>query len=335
MTKNNNLHSARKAKNDEFYTQFSDIEKEMVHYRNFFRGKVVYCNCDSLESNFFKYFFLNFKFLGLKKLICTSYNENGHGTFFETDCGDENNNSIVDGDEVKATELEGNGDFRSQECIDILKTADVVVTNPPFSLFHEYVDQLMEYEKKFLIIGNQNAITYKEIFPLIKNNELWFGPSIGSGDRIFTVPDSYELRANVSGIDENGKKFVRVNGVRWFTNIDHNKRRLPLDLYKKYSPEEYPHYDNYDAINVDKTADIPMDFDGVMGVPITFLDKYCPEQFEIVGGFNGYKECNLEHSLLCGNRTEYYDNKGNLKTWTGPTVNKKTKYYRLLIKNRT
>lgn len=283
MAKNANLHNAKTAKNDEFYTQLTDIEKEMKYYKDFFRGKTVYCNCDDArESNFFKYFSMNFEHLGLKKLICTGYKENGKGVILCYE-GDANGNRKVDDEEIVVTELEGSGDFRSEECINYLKQADVVVTNPPFSLFREYVKQLMDYGKKFIIIGNQNAITYKEIFPYIKANELRFGYSIHSGDRKFYVPESYPLEAATCGVDAQGNRFVNVKGVRWFTNIYIKNAIEPLDLYKKYNPEEYPRYDNYDAIEVSKTCNIPYDYDGVMGVPITFLDKCCPNQFEILG----------------------------------------------------
>lgn len=265
--KNSNLHQAKKNKNDEFYTQLTDIEKELVHYVDFFEGKTVYCNCDDArESNFFKYFSNRFEELGLKKLIATGYKENRHGVVLVYE-GDKNGNRIVDDEEIKVTELQGDGDFRSDECIEFLKEADVIVTNPPFSLFRDYVKQLMDYDKKFLIIGNQNAITFKEIFPYIKNNELWLGMSMV---KEFVQPD---------------KTVKKFGNVCWFTNIENKRRNTPLDLYKKYTghENEYPKYDNYDAINVDKTSDIPMDYDGVMGAPITFLDKYCPSQFEILG----------------------------------------------------
>lgn len=282
MAKNNNLHTAKTAKNDEFYTMLTDIEKEMRYYKDFFKGKVVYCNCDDArESNFFKYFSLNFEFLGLKKLITTGYKADGKGVVLVYE-GDKNGNRRVDNEEIIVNELNGDGDFRSEECIEYLKQADVVVTNPPFSLFREYVKQLMDYGKKFIIIGEQNALTYKEIFPLIKDNKIWWGKSIHSGDRKFYVPDNYPLNASTCGIDENGKRFVNVKGIRWWTNVKEVINNEPLDLYKRYSFEDYPKYDNYDAINVDKTCDIPMDYDGVMGVPITFLDKYCPTQFEII-----------------------------------------------------
>lgn len=332
--KNSNLRNAKKAKNDEFYTQLTDIEKEMRHYKEFFKGKVVYCNCDDArESNFFKYFSLNFEHLGLKKLITTGYKEEGKGVAIIYE-GDKNGNRMVEDSEIIVRELEGNGDFRSEECIEFLKEADVVVTNPPFSLFREYVAQLMEYGKKFVIIGEQNAITYKEIFPYVKADKLWWGASIHSGDRKFYVPDNYPLNAATCGIDEDGKRFVRVKGIRWWTNIENTTHSTPMDLYRRYSIEDYPKYDNYDAINVDKTSEIPMDYDGAMGVPITFFDKYCPTQFEIIGGFNGYKECDYENALLCGTPTEYVDKNGKTKIWTGPTINKKTVYYRILIRRR-
>ena len=273
--KNTNLHNAKKARNDEFYTQLSDIEKEMAHYKDFFKGKIVYCNCDDArESNFFKFFSNNFESLGLKKLITTGYKENGKGVKLVYE-GDKNGNFMVDDAEVVVTELEGNGDFRSEECIELLKECDVVVTNPPFSLFREYVAQLMEYGKKFIILGNMNAITYKEIFPYIKNNELWWGCSLHGTKCHFIVPNAYE---GTNVFEENGV----VNNAIWFTNINHTKRNTPLDLYKKYSADEYPKYDNYNAIEVSKVSEIPTDYEGVMGVPITFLDKYCPTQFEII-----------------------------------------------------
>ena len=287
MAKNTNLTDAKKAKNDEFYTRIDDVEKELKYYKDFFKGKKVLCNCNDGKINgawsaFAQYFSMNFEHLGLKQLTCVSYNEDGHGMKYVY-CGDKNGNYIADDFEWEVTELNGHGDFSDEEGCQMMQECDVVVTNPPFSLFRDFVAQLMEYNKKFLIIGNMNAITYKEIFPLIKDNKLWLGASIKSGDRKFYVPDNYPLNASGCGIDEKGKRFIRVKGVRWFTNIEDAKRNLPIDLYKKYNPKEYPKYDNYDAINVNKTSDIPMDYDGVMGVPITFLDKYCPTQFEIVG----------------------------------------------------
>lgn len=292
-----NIDKAKEAKKDEFYTQLDDINNELKHYREHFRGKTVLCNCDDPRiSNFFTYFAYNFEFLGLKKLITTCYKNQNVDLFSQNQSeqavyliyeGDKNGNHTPDANEIGVMPLKGDGDFRSKECIELLKGADIVVTNPPFSLFREYVAQLMEYDKEFLIIGNQNALSYKEIFPLIRDNKIWLGASIHSGDRKFCVPDDYELNASSCGIDENGKKFIRVKGVRWFTNLDYNERHEDLILYKHYTPEEYPHYINYDAIEVAKTEFIPMDYDGIMGVPITFMDKYNPEQFEIIGIGNG------------------------------------------------
>ena len=258
---NKNLHKAKKAKNDEFYTMLSDIEKELVHYKNHFKDKIIYCNCDDPRfSNFWNYFHLNFEHLGLKKLISTHYNI-GCGTFKAVYCGGNDCDvSVYD----KYDLIESNGDFRSDECIEILKESDIVVSNPPFSIAREYIACLMEYKKKFLIIGDMNWITYKEVFPLLKDNRIWLG---NCAVKEFVQPDGT--------IKKFGNKL-------WFTNLDHKKRHEKLILYKKYNPEEYPKYDNYDAINVDKVTEIPVDYDGVMGVPITFLDKYNPEQFEIV-----------------------------------------------------
>ena len=259
MNKNVNLNKAKKAKNDEFYTRLEDIELELSNYPvEYFKDKVIYCPCDVgvedldiHKSNFIKYFEDNKDRLGYKKLIHTS--------------------------------LQEGFDYRSEYCQKLFKEADVVVTNPPFSLFRDFVAMLMEHEKKFLIIGNMNAITYKEIFPLFRDDKLWYGASIHSGDRKFGVPDSYPLDAAGCGIDENGQRYIKVKGVRWFTNLDYAARREKLVLWKEYNSEEYPKYDNYDAINVNKYSEIPMNYDGVMGVPITFMDFYCPEQFEILG----------------------------------------------------
>lgn len=275
--KNISLTLARKRKNDKFYTQLSDIENELIYYKKHFKGRTVFCNCDDPEySNFWQYFKLNFEHLELQRLVTTRFYETKESYMLEM-WKDEK------GVHSDKKVLNQNGDFRSEECIELLKQADIVVTNPPFSLFREYVAQLIEYEKKFLIIGSLNAITYKEFFPLLKNNKIWMGVSIHSGDRKFYVPDDYPLNASGCGTDDDGRKWIRVKGVRWYTNLDHDKRHENLLLYKKYNPEEFPKYDNYDAINVDKVSDIPVDYDGVMGVPITFLDKYNPEQFEIIG----------------------------------------------------
>lgn len=320
---NKNLHAAKTAKNDEFYTQLSDIEKELYHYRDFFRGKVVFCNCDDPEySNFWKYFQMNFFFLGLKKLISTHYEPGKQSYKMEIIATDLPSGQTAFPDYVK-TPLEGDGDFRSDECIEILKEADVVVTNPPFSLFREYVAQLMEYDKKFIIIGNINAITYKEFFPLLKDDKVWIGPSIHSGDREFQVPQSYPLKAAGFRVDEKGNKFIRVKGVRWFTNVDIPTRHTPMDLYMRYhsNEEHFPKYDNYDAINVDKTCEIPEDYDGVMGVPITFLDKYCPEQFEIID-INPHFFCLVSQGIK------------KPKQLTLKKVGKKDPYARVLIRRR-
>ena len=282
MARNTDLNKANQAKKDEFYTQITDIEKEMRYYREHFRGKVVFLNCDDPEwSNFWLYFQLNFYELGLKKLIATHYEESKPS--YRMDIVSTDNGEQCGIPDYVKTPLKQNGDFRSPECVEILKESDIVITNPPFSLFREYIAQLMEYKKHFIILGNVNAITYKEVFPLIMNNQVWFGASIHSGDREFLVPDTYPLNASGYRIDEQGRKYIRVKGVRWFTNLDYDERHEELPLYRTYNPEEYPHYDNYDAIEVSKTADIPCDYDGVMGVPITYIDKYNPDQFEIIG----------------------------------------------------
>lgn len=284
-----NLRRAKNAKNDEFYTQFADVSKELMHYQQHFKDKIVLCNCDDPRwSAFWKYFHLNFSSLGLKKLISTHYDKTEPTYEMEYMGGDDNN---IDAGVI--TPLEGNGDFRNKECLDLLDEADIVVTNPPFSLFREYVAQLMEYDEKFLIIGNVNAITYKEIFPLIKDNSLWVGYKFNGKPMEFIVPDDYPLRGTVCGYMPDGRKYVGVGGTCWYTNLDIKKRHEDLFLsatyYKKdgsvpqASLERWPHYDNYDAIEVSKTKDIPVDYTGVMGVPITFLDKYNPEQFEIIG----------------------------------------------------
>ena len=325
MAGNSNLSAAVKAKKDEFYTQLTDIEKEMRYYKKHFNGKTVFCNCDDpFESNFFKYFVLNFNRLGLKKLSATCYfsspivgqqlqyhyDKNGQMSFsfgYETEVTDgakrpykaivtqvydktgDGGVDMVDVAELfvsgenQLTELEGDGDFRSAECLALLDESDIVVTNPPFSLFREFVNVLIQREKHFIILGNVNAITYKEFFPLIRGNKVWIGASIHSGDRKFYVPDDYPLNASGCGVDEDGRRFIRVKGVRWYTNLDIRQRHEEMILVKKYAPEVYEHFDNYDAINVDVTTDIPCDYAGLMGVPITFLDKYSPDQFEIIG----------------------------------------------------
>jgi hypothetical protein len=288
---NKNLHKAKNAKKDEFYTQLADIENELKQYKAHFKNKVVYCNCDDPRiSNFFHYFSYNFEDLGLKKLITTCYQNQNSDLFSQHNSeraiyleysGDQNKNRVPDIDEIGIQTLKGDGDFRSAESIALLQQADIVVTNPPFSLFRDYVAQLIDYKKKFLIVGNHNAITYKEIFPHIKKNRIWLGYKYG--DMAFKVPESYEPRETRYWKDENGQKWRSFGNMCWFTNLDIAKRHEDLILYKTYTPEDYPKYDNYDAINVDKTKEIPMDYPGAMGVPITFLDKYNPEQFEILG----------------------------------------------------
>lgn len=341
------LNNAGKAKQDEFYTQLSDIEKELRHYKRHFRDKVIFCNCDDpYESNFFKYFALNFNALGLKKLIATCYGTskiaNMQLSLFDTEIDrriaykieitevkDENNDGAINLADVEylirnnknvLTKLEGDGDFRSEECIELLKEADIVVTNPPFSLFREYVAQLIEYNKNFLIIGNQNATTYKEIFPLLRDNKMWLG--FHCGDMAFTVPDYFEERATRFWIDETGQKWRSMGNICWFTNLDHSKRHEELDLYRKYygHKEDFPNYDNYDAININKVSEIPEDYFGVMGVPITFLDKFNPEQFEIVG-------------LIAGN----IKGLAGIQSKTGkdgPYIDGKLKYGRILIRRK-
>ena len=302
------IDKAKAAKKDEFYTQLEDINNELRHYREHFRGKTVLCNCDDPRvSNFFTYFAYNFEFLGLKKLITTCFKNQDVDLFTENKSeqavylvyeGAHSSNHIPDADEIGVRPLKGDGDFRSKECIELLKEADIVVTNPPFSLFREYMAQLMDYEKKFLIIGNQNNATYKEIFPLIKSNKIWLGYK--SGDMAFKVPTDYEERATRFWIDETGQRWRSMGNICWYTNLDIKKRHENLILYKTYSAEEYPSYINYDAIEVSKIELIPLDYDGVMGVPITFLDKYNPDQFEIIGIGNGGElgvECGVSANL--------------------------------------
>ena len=398
MAKNKNLHQAKNAKKDEFYTQLGDIENELRHYETHFKDKVVFCNCDDpYESNFFRYFVLNFNRLGLKKLICTCYYDSpisqtktgkdkahkiiinemkdfdNNGSIDLDDArfiiekalkdSDENVLSVLKGDKTQTSDTSLSlslshkpGDFRTAECIELLKQSDIVVTNPPFSLFREYVAQLIEYKKDFLIIGNVNAITYKEIFSLIKQNRLWIGASIHSGDRKFNVPNDYPLSAAGCGIDEKGNKFIRVKGVRWFTNLDYKKRHEKFETIASYhkDPNHYPKYDNYNAINVDKTIEIPLDYDGVMGVPITFLDKYNPEQFEIVAlGIFGSVDftCNKKMEILDKNGLPTgkftFNAKGTLYRKFNPKTDKtpafkdcetgelySSIYARILIKNK-
>jgi len=341
MAGNSDLGKAKDAKKDEFYTQLEDIELEMKHYKHHFKGKTVFCNCDDpYESNFFKYFAMNFNYLGLKKLIATCYVsspvmytqlslfDDMEQTFTRpadpkkkpykveiTDVSDENGDGAFDLEDIKhllrnknnvCKVLKGDGDFRSEECIELLKESDIVVTNPPFSLFREYVAQLIEYKKDFIIIGNLNSVICKDIFPLVRDNKIWFGASIHSGDREFRVPDSYPLKAAGFRIDENGIKYIRVKGVRWYTNLEYEKRHENLILWKKYEESLYPHYVNYNAIDVSKTSDIPCDYYGDMGVPVSFMDVYNPEQFQIIGFADG--DLGKEIGVGCDEETfqKYY-----------------------------
>lgn len=310
---------AKVAKKDEFYTQLVDIENELRHYKEHFKGKTVLCNCDDPRvSNFFHYFSYNFEQLGLKKLITTCYKNQNRDLFSQNDSeqaiwleyfGDRNGNRVPDPEEIGIHHFKKDGDFRSLECVELLKEADIVVTNPPFSLFRDYVAQLMKYEKKFVIVGHQNAIKYKEIFPLIKENKIWLGYGFKGGAGHFF--SKYE---DVATAGDHREGMIRVSGVNWFTNLEIQKRHEELILYKTYNPEEYPKYDTYDAINVDKTSDIPMDYDGIMGVPITFLDKYNPDQFEIVGEFNNGSDSELDLAK--------------------PIINGEQKYSRIAIRRR-
>ncbi len=323
---NLNLRKASTAKKDEFYTQLPDIESELKHYKKHFKGKVVYCNCDDPRvSNFFHYFSHNFEKLGLKKLITTCYKSQTMDLFSENKSeeaiyleytGDKNGNNVPDPEEIGIKKLKSDGDFRSKESIALLKQADIVVTNPPFSLFREYVAQLIEHDKKFIIVGHQNAISYKEIFKLIKEDKMWLGYGFKGGAAHF-INKHYEDYATAGNHQEG---MIRVSGVTWFTNLDISKRHEDLILYKTYNPKEYPKFDHYDAINVDKTNEIPMDFKGNIGVPITFLNKYSPEQFEIIDGLNRY-------SILDGPTPE---TQGKYLS----QVNGNPIYVRIVIKNK-
>lgn len=335
MSGNKNLHAANKAKNDEFYTQLTDIEKELKNYKEHFKDKIVFCNCDDPEySNFWKYFSLNFDHLQLKKLIATHY-ETEKASYKLEMYRDEA------GVHTEIKTLKQNGDFRSPECIKLLQESDIVVTNPPFSLFREYIAQLMEYDKKFLIIGNINAITYKEVFPLIKNNQMWVGYKFNGSPMLFGVPSTYEIRGSVVKYDTDGNVLIGVGGTCWFTNIDIKKRHEQLILFRKYYDDtsKYPKYDNYDAINVDKTADIPCDYDGVMGVPISFIDKYNPDQFELVSfrKKTDNKELTFtgegKNSTICSHPCQTKID-GLMNNPKDTKVNGKSKYARIAIQRR-
>ena len=331
---NNNLKKAKAGKNDEFYTELTDIEKELRHYKEHFKGKTVFCNCDDPRiSNFFHYFSHKFEDLGLKRLITTCYKNQERDLFSEHKSesaiwleytGDKNGDRVPNPEEIGIHKLKGDGDFRSQESIDLLTQADIIVTNPPFSLFREYVAQLIEHDKKFLIIGNQNVITYKEIFKLIKENKLWAGVDNG-GTKWFKVPDHYDIQTETRIKNVDGQKYFSMGSVFWFTNLDNRKRHEDIILYKTYygNESEYPTYDNYDAIEVNKVANIPMDYKGFMGVPITFVDKYNPEQFEILGMASsaGYNEEVVGIPFL-GERD------------ARPLINGKNTFARVIIKNK-
>lgn len=358
---NTNLTIAKNNKKDEFYTQLADIENELRHYKEHFKNKTVYCNCDDPRvSNFFHYFSYNFEHLGLKKLIATCYKNQDADLFSQNNSekaiyleytGDKNGNNVPDLEEIGIINLNGDGDFRSKESIELLKEADIVVTNPPFSLFREYVAQLIEYDKKFVIVGHQNATKYKEIFKLVKENKIWLGNGFKGGASHF-INTQYEDYATASDRKEG---MIRVSGVVWLTNLDIKKRQEDLILYKKYTPEEYPKYDNYDAIEVSVTKEIPIDYDGVMGVPITFLDKYNPNQFEIVGMTSGRdefeakpikkyinpKQINPDGTITNGSKantssTICYTNKPEGVCYTADNVDGylKVLYTRFLIKNK-
>ena len=350
MSKNASLTQANKAKQDEFYTQLSDIERELSHYKSHFENKTVFCNCDDpYESNFFKYFAMNFNELKLKKLITTCYSGSSIVTeqlsLFDVkgleikkedsrkpykleinEIRDCNKDGAIDLFDIETiikngknvlTLLKGDGDFRSKECIELLKLSDIVVTNPPFSLFREYIAQLIEYNKNFIILGNQNAVTYKEIFPLLVKNKIWLG--YHCGDMSFKVPNYYEARDTRFWIDSSGQKWRSLGNICWFTNLDISKRHEKLLIYKSYNSEAYPEFDNYFAINVDKVSEIPKDYDGAMGVPITFLDKYNPEQFKILNANEYRKNSNVpikKHGLI-------KDKDGS--------INGKPKYARIVI----
>lgn len=347
---------AKKNKKDEFYTQLSDIEAELRHYREHFRGKVVFCNCDDpYESNFLKYFATNFNFLGLKKLIATGYAGSPVAFqqlfLFDVKCIKESNRNTKRPYKIEISEvrddnadgaidladieqlikngkntlslLEGDGDFRSPESIELLKQADIVVTNPPFSLFREYIAQLMEYEKKFIIIGSKNSITYKDVFKLIKGNKLWLGNGFPNGNAFFKIPAEY-AREWANGVYNPETGLVKFRNVGWFTNLDFQKRHENLELYKRYTPGDYPRFDNYDAINVNKVSEIPDNYVGAIAVPITFLDKFNPEQFEIIDALNRY-------ALLDIQGTNEMVRKKKSHTCN---INGKSTYFRIVIRRK-
>lgn len=350
---NATLNQAFIVKKDEFYTQYEDVAEEILRHRAQFKGKTVLCNCDDpFESAFFRFFVLNFDKLGLAGLTSTCYSDSpiagqeypleGSAGAYKAVVTGVPEETIVRPDgslDLAAlfampgnllSYLTGDGDFRSDECIALLREADIVATNPPFSLFREYISLIEYYDKKFLILGNMNASTCKEIFPLFRDNKIWYGESIRSGDRKFHVPHGYPLSAAGCGIDESGRRFIRVKGVRWFTNLATDRRHEPIALTRRYTPEEYPHYENYNAIDVGRTQDIPLDYTGIMGVPITFLDKYSPDQFEIIMLANGNARTNVPAETLAdvGYRSHPED-RGGVGIINGRRV-----YARILIRRR-
>lgn len=356
---------AKKNKADEFYTQLSDIEAEMKHYKEHFKDKVIFCNCDDpYESNFFKYFSMNFNFLGLKKLIATCYSgspvageqlsllevknlkEQGEIERLPykieiTEVKDENNDGAIDLTDVEyllknrnniLTLLKGDGDFRSEESVELLKEVDIVATNPPFSLFREYIAQLIEYDKSFIIVGSKNAVTYKEVFQLFQENKIWLGNGFPNGNAYFRIPDAYS-RKWAKGVYNPETGLVKFRNVGWFTNLDLEKRHSKLTPFKTYTPEEYPMYDNYNAIEVSRVAEIPYDYNGVMGVPITFLDKYNPEQFEILGITDRQNTSGLRIKKYTAEDTPKY-NDLNARSVLKKDGNYKALYARILIKRK-
>ena len=314
MSSNKPLSSSRKVKNDEFYTRLCDVENELKHYQKHFEGKTVLCNCDDpWVSNFFHYFSYNFKKLKLRKLITTCYKSQDMNHFSKNDSdkaiylkydGDKNNNKVPNPNEIGIFHLESDGDFRSEECIEILKQCDIVCTNPPFSLFREYVEQLMEYKKKFLIIGTWNAVAYGEIFKLIKNDKIWIGVNSNRNFSGFVVPHNYSSPGEETYIDEDGNKVIFTGHNCWFTNLDNKKRHEDLLCYAKYDKEKYPKFDNYNAINVNYVKDIPANYKGKIGVPISFMNKYNPDQFEILGKMSTTKidEYNYGYPYIDGKK---------------------------------
>ena len=363
MAGNKSLNKAQDAREDEFYTQLTDVEKEMRYYRKHFKGKTILCNCDDpYESNFFKYFALNFNRLGLKKLVATCYKgspiANRQLSIFDilgetqesydrpykavvTTVHDTTGDGGVDmfdvaelfkSKENRLTELNGDGDFRSDECLELMDEADIVVTNPPFSLFREYVATLVEHKKKFLIIGSQNNITYKEIFPLLMKNEMWLGYK--AGDMAFTVPDYYEARETRYWEDDTGQKWRSLGNICWYTNLDIKKRHEEMILVKRYDPEDYPTYDNYDAIEVSKVSHIPCDYGGIMGVPITFLDKYNPDQFDILGITDRNNLYGLTTKIYTRKDGANYSDCNRRAAIKQPDGSLKSTYARLLVRNK-